>query len=94
MGPPFNNEELKMAQDVEVKRTCAQCQGTGTYKGGPDSPVSCPWPGCNGTGEYVVGHIYLDPGIDDLRDDIVDLKAEHADLMEKLNDILEAIQNP
>ena len=85
MGPPFNNEEFKMAQYVEVKQTCAQCQGTGIYKGGSDSPLSCPWPGCNGTGEYVIGHIHLDPGLDEL-------ETKLNDIMDKCNDIAEAIE--
>lgn len=73
-----------MTQDIEVKRTCAQCQGTGTYNT-PTGGGVCPWPGCNGTGEYVIGHIHLDPGLDEL-------ETKLNDIMDKCNDIAEAIE--
>lgn len=79
-----------MAQ-LDVYRNCAQCSGTGTQPGGggpgASGPTTCTWPGCNGTGKYVIGYVEIDPST-------VDLQDKHQDILDKLDDVLEAIQNP
>lgn len=76
-----------MSQTIEIKNLCRQCNGTGTYsnieQGGGGPSISCPWPGCNGTGYYTAQRIVIDPGLDDVMDKL-------QDVLDKCDDILEA----
>ena len=75
-----------MAQEIIYKVKCAQCGATGIYAkpGMGGGEMTCPWPGCNGTGQIERGIIELDPGTDDLMDKL-------NDVMDKLNDLEEKI---
>ena len=75
--------------EVEIKRVCPQCQGDGLFgavngpHGSGDKP--CDWNGCNQTGYISFGKFILDPSMDDLQD-------KHQDILDKIEDIKELIQ--
>lgn len=101
-----------MSQTLELELKCAQCNGTGIHTNYEDDGTPyegpCQWPGCNGTGDYLIATIKLDPGLDeleskldsiialipnDLTDQLNDIKDKVNDVLDKCNDILEAVHD-
>ena len=78
-----------MAQTITYKKKCEQCGGTGTYSGNliGGGDVTCPWPGCNGTGYYEVGQFVLDPSLEDMQDTINDILDKCNDIKEKVDEL-------
>lgn len=74
---------------VVVKRICPQCAGDGVFGqtagAGGQGPHPCDWAGCAGTGYIELGFVELDP-------DLSDILAKVEDVLDKCNDILEALQ--
>lgn len=85
-----------MAQELVIYRKCHQCNGTGIHQsshGLGGSPITCNWPGCNGTGYIATEKITYDPGHDDIMDKCNDILDKCNNILDKCNDILEQL-NP
>lgn len=68
-----------MSEKYEIKTTCSTCNETGIAPGGEmTDEAACP--DCNQTGYE------FQAKIDDLRDDINDIKGKLEDIWEKLNE--------
>lgn len=91
----------------DVFADCAQCSGTGIQPGGggpgASGPETCTWPGCNGTGWYIIGHVDITPSTAELdtklndKFDEVGSKFDALDISlnainDKLDDILDLLQ--
>lgn len=73
-------------QEVTLHKVCTNCSGTGQVTSGApgqQQTITCPWPGCGGTGYITLGKIELDPGLDDLMDKLNDVIDKCDDILEK-----------
>ena len=90
------------SQKIVVYQKCAQCGGTGIQPGGgapgQPGPFTCTWPGCSDPslgeiGEYPIGHIYLEPSLEDLQDRHDETHAKLNVLVEESDDIRDKVDD-
>lgn len=82
-----------MTQEISLWVKCPQCHGTRFFTpvAEPDGsgPIPCTWPNCEeGNGFLLYGKLPYDPGLDEVKNDILD---KCNDILTKCNDILERL---
>ena len=78
-----------MSQEINFRKKCTQCNGTGVFDPGhggeTSSPIPCNWPGCV-DGYIQQGKSVHDPGNDDIMDKCNDILDKCNDILDKLDE--------